>query len=261
MKITDIDCTVIYARRNTAFGRVTRTALGPASISEHALVRVQTDAGVTGLGEVCSVFEKKGRDYAEEINQKLAERLIDEDPFELTRHLTLMESLLPDSQPAHAAIDMALHDIVGKALDTPVYTLLGGIVRERIPLSYSIPFGTPDEMAGFAEARVAEGFRTVKVKIGQSHERDVEAVRRLGMDVYLDPLTERCFEVCPGGLTIEDERADSGVRSADIRRNERPRRNRAPIPCPHSSRSRSHRFWLWPQFNKLCFGYYKSLHY
>lgn len=179
MKITDIDCTVIYARRNTAFGRVTRTALGPASISEHALVRVHTDAGVTGLGEVCSVFEKKGRDYAEEINQKLAERLIDEDPFEITRHLSLMESLLPDSQPAHAAIDMALHDIVGKALDTPVYTLLGGKVRERIPLSYSIPFGTPDEMAGFAEARVAEGFRTVKVKIGQSHERDVEAVRRV----------------------------------------------------------------------------------
>ena len=115
MKITHIDCTVIYARRNTAFGRVTRTALGPASISEHALVRVHTDAGVTGLGEVCSVFEKKGRDYAEEINQKLAERLIDEDPFEITRHLSLMESLLPDSQPAHAAIDMALHDIVDPA--------------------------------------------------------------------------------------------------------------------------------------------------
>ena len=51
-----------------------------------------------------------------------------------------METLLPGSQPAHAAIDMALHDIVGKALDTPVFNLIGGKVRERIALSYSIPF-------------------------------------------------------------------------------------------------------------------------
>ena len=39
---------------------------------------------------------------------------------------------------------------------------------------------------------------------------DVEAVRRSGLDVYLEPLTERCLEVCPGGLTIEDEHAPPG---------------------------------------------------
>ena len=179
MKITNIECTVIYAKRRGAFGGVARTALGAASVSEHAVVRVDTDAGVCGIGEVCSVFAKKGRDYAKEIEETLAPPLIDADPFQITHLLTTMETLLPGSQPAHAAIDMALHDIVGKALDTPVFNLIGGKVRERIALSYSIPFGTPDEMAGFALERVAEGFGTVKVKIGQSHERDVEAVRRV----------------------------------------------------------------------------------
>ena len=179
MKITNIECTVVYARRRGAFGRVVRTALGAASISEHVVVRVETDAGITGIGEVCSVFEKKGRDYAVEIEEILAEVLVGQDAFQISHIVTTMESLLPDSQPAHASIDMALHDIVGKALDTPVFNLLGGKVRERVPLSYSIPFGTPDEMAEFALERVEEGFRTVKVKIGQSHERDVEAVRRV----------------------------------------------------------------------------------
>ena len=179
MKITNIECTVIYARRRGAFGKVVRTALGAASISEHAVVRVETDAGITGLGEICSVFEKKGRDYSTEIEQTLTQRLIGQDPFQISHLVTSMENLLPGSHPAHAAIDMALHDIVGKSLDTPVFNLLGGKVRERIALSYSIPFGTPDEMATFALERVEEGFRTVKVKIGQSHERDVEAVRRV----------------------------------------------------------------------------------
>ena len=69
MKITNIECTVIYAKRRGAFGGVARTALGAASVSEHAVVRVDTDAGVCGIGEVCSVFAKKGRDYAKEIEE------------------------------------------------------------------------------------------------------------------------------------------------------------------------------------------------
>ena len=42
---------------------------------------------------------------------------------------------------------------------------------------------------------------------------DVEAVRLCGLDTYLEPLSERCLELCPGGLTIEDERAPPGDES------------------------------------------------
>jgi muconate cycloisomerase len=72
---------------------------------------------------------------------------------------------------------MALWDIKGKALGTPVHDLLGGKVRERIPLSYSVPFGTPEQMAGYARARAAEGHRTIKVKVGSDDgPRDIAAV-------------------------------------------------------------------------------------
>ena len=60
-----------------------------------------------------------------------------------------------------------------------MYTLLGGKMRERIPLSYSVPHGEPEQMAEFALERAGEGFRTIKVKTGQGLERDAEAVRRV----------------------------------------------------------------------------------
>jgi muconate cycloisomerase len=72
---------------------------------------------------------------------------------------------------------MALFDLVGKELGQPIYNLLGGLVRESVPLSYSIPFGAPEEMAAFGAERAAQGFRTVKVKVGQEPRRDVEAAR------------------------------------------------------------------------------------
>jgi muconate cycloisomerase len=85
---------------------------------------------------------------------------------------------------------MALWDIVGKALGTPVYNLLGGKVRERVPLSYSIPFGTPEQMATFAVERVKAGHKTIKVKVGSENgPRDIAAVRdirdAIGPDIKL----------------------------------------------------------------------------
>jgi L-alanine-DL-glutamate epimerase-like enolase superfamily enzyme len=72
---------------------------------------------------------------------------------------------------------MSLWDIAGKALGTPVYKLLGGMVRERIPLSYSVPWGEPAQMAEFARERVAAGHRTIKVKVGNDAATDIAAVR------------------------------------------------------------------------------------
>jgi muconate cycloisomerase len=189
MKIVDIECTVVYAKRRQIFGRPVVTGLGAVATSEYAFVEVKTDAGITGVGEIASVFDKKGAQLALEVEKHLAPLLVDQDPFKIAHLNTAMRLALPNSEPALAGVDMALHDIAGKALETPVYNLLGGLSRERIALSYSIPFGTPDETAQFASECVAEGFRTVKLKIGRTHDRDVECVRRVreavGPDVTL----------------------------------------------------------------------------
>lgn len=179
MKISNIRTAVVYGRRKRAYGRVTKTALGPADISEYALVFVDSDEGVSGVGEISSVFTRRGRLLARDVDEVLAPALIGLDPRDITRAAAAMETALAGSEMAKAGVEMALWDILGKALGVPVYRLLGGKVRDSVPLSYSIPFGEPDEMAEFAAARAKEGFRTVKVKVGQDADRDVAAVRQV----------------------------------------------------------------------------------
>jgi muconate cycloisomerase len=73
---------------------------------------------------------------------------------------------------AKAAIDVALHDAIGKIYGVPVYQLLGGKVREDAALAHSI--GIMDADAAAREA--AEGITTIKVKIGVEAERDIKVV-------------------------------------------------------------------------------------
>lgn len=176
MKIKKIDCIVVHGYRRKVFGRDSYTALGRGDVSKHALVLVETDAGITGIGEIASCFTRRGALLAAEVEEVLVPLLIGEDPRELSRLVERMDAALYGSEPAKAGVEMALWDILGKDLGAPVYRLLGGKVRDRIPLSHSITFGAPEEMAAFAAERVAEGFRTVKAKVGQGHDRDVAAI-------------------------------------------------------------------------------------
>ena len=74
-------------------------------------------------------------------------------------------------------VAQALFDIAGKYLQCPATQLLGGRVRDSIPLSHSIPWGSPEEMAAMASEKQAAGFGTVKCKVGQGVEKDAAAVR------------------------------------------------------------------------------------
>lgn len=180
MKITAVRVVPVWCPRKRAYGGVTRTALGPAAISDYAIVFVETDAGITGLGEVDSVFKRRGKLLQTDLEVALVPAVLGEDPFRIAYLVQKMDRALDGVEEAKAAIEMALWDIVGKALKTPVYNLLGGKVRERIPLSYSIPFGQPAEMAAFGLERARAGHRTVKVKVGSGDDaRDIEAVAKI----------------------------------------------------------------------------------
>ena len=157
MKITAVVTTPVRVRRLRAYGTVTRTALGYADISEHGIVQVHTDEGLTGLGELSSVFARRGPLLCRDVDERLGPVLVGRDPLAITGALRAMETALPDGQLAIAGVEMALWDIAGKALGVPVHTLLGGKVRDRIPLSYSIPHGEPEQMAEYALARAGEG--------------------------------------------------------------------------------------------------------
>ncbi|MBI2154279.1 MAG: mandelate racemase/muconate lactonizing enzyme family protein [Candidatus Rokubacteria bacterium] len=101
------------------------------------------------------------------------------DVFDLEAIHDRMDQVLPAHLFAKAGIDLALHDLMGKLLGVPVHRLLGGRFRDRIPLSGG-PIGllgSPEAAAERAARLVAEGFRTVKLKIGAPDGRDEDTVR------------------------------------------------------------------------------------
>lgn len=177
MKITQIRTVPVWCPRRRAFGGVTRTALGPAAVSDYTIVFIDSDEGITGIGEVSSVFKRRGALLRHDIDKALAPAVIGEDPSRIAYLVQKMDQALDGSEEAKAGIEMALWDILGKSLGAPVYRLLGGKVRDRIPLSYSVPFGEPEQMAGFALERVRAGHRTIKVKVGNEPATDIAAVR------------------------------------------------------------------------------------
>src|SRR6476659_7399705 len=138
MKITSVRTIPVWCPRRRPYGGVTVTALGPAAISDYTVVFIDTDAGITGLGEVDSVFKRRGRLLRNDLEQALIPAVVGEDPTRIAHLVHKMDRALDGVEEAKAGIEMALWDILGKSLNVPVYKLLGGKVRDRIPLSYSI---------------------------------------------------------------------------------------------------------------------------
>jgi muconate cycloisomerase len=99
------------------------------------------------------------------------------------RHLDVVHSAMDAAVKGHpyakAAIDIACHDIAGKAAGVPVYCLLGGRHRDGIEVTHSLGIMAIDKCLEEAQAAVSEGIRTLKCKTGLDPERDVELVRRL----------------------------------------------------------------------------------
>ena len=179
MRITRIEATPYSPPLLQFFGRNVKIGFGEINNLEFGLVRIHTDEGIVGCGEISNVFAPSGGAQCRIVNDLLAPRLLGEEPAHIARIHALMDLAIDGMEPAKAGIDMALYDIVGKALNVPVHVLLGGQVRDNIPLSFSIMFGSTEEMAGLASDLVRDGFKTVKVKVGQGGDADEEAIRAI----------------------------------------------------------------------------------
>jgi len=132
------------------------------------VVKVYTDEGVVGLGEGGS---------EEVIGNLYTPKLIGEDPFDVERIHEKLGKNLYDEPASRAAVDAALLDIMGKALKVPVYRLLGGRYRDRIPVAWVIGWKSPEETAAEALKYFNRGFRTLKLKVGIALDVDVARVK------------------------------------------------------------------------------------
>ncbi len=158
-------------------------------IGRHAIVRIDTDDGLTGWGEAPAGLTWGGARmsyYGESpvtvrhiVGDVLMPALIGADPRDIGPVHRRMDALVKGHPYAKAAIDIACWDIAGKAAGVPVHTLLGGRHRDGLELAHSLGIMPADQAVDEAEQAVAEGARTIKCKTGLDPERDVQIVRLL----------------------------------------------------------------------------------
>ncbi len=145
------------------------------------LVRVETDEGVTGIGEACPAYEFTGEtlwSVQDVTGEYLGPSVIGRDPFDIEAIHRVWERELftVGNQAARAAVEMALWDIQGKALGRPLHDLVGGRTRDGVKEVVAFGWDEPETLAAKTRAMVAEGVAVFKIKVGDAPERDEQRV-------------------------------------------------------------------------------------
>ena len=211
MKITRVEAT--WLQVPIPEDRQHVSDFGRATTFDTALVRVQTDAGITGVGEA-KVSAGSPGDYhgvVAIINHEFGPGLVGHDPRNIARiwehlysgtrahyalargHVFPAMSRRGASISAISGIDIALWDILGKSLNAPVWQLLGGRKSECMPAYASGGWANAQQIGAQLEGYVGQGgFKAVKMRVGvfdgsptASAERVVAARAALGPGIDL----------------------------------------------------------------------------
>jgi cis-L-3-hydroxyproline dehydratase len=167
------DLTYVHGRYVMSGGRVIETLAS-------TVVRVTTDAGVEGFGEVCPL----GPAYlpahvggARAALHELAPAVIGLDAGNLAAVNRAMDRALMGHGYAKSAIDTACWDALGRSVGRPVCDLLGGRLTDSFPLYFAVPLASVEEMTEYVEARRAEGIHRFQLKIGADPYEDAARTR------------------------------------------------------------------------------------
>jgi muconate cycloisomerase len=155
------------------------TGSTPVTASEFGIVRIASDDGCVGLGEISITYPRIGFSLCHAARKLVAPRLLGLDPRRAPELLAMIDTILAGEISApyiRAAFEMALLDWSGRQAGVALYRLLGGMARERVPLAWGIYQKSPEEMAADAAAAVAAGYHAVKLKVGRRLDDDIAAV-------------------------------------------------------------------------------------
>jgi L-alanine-DL-glutamate epimerase-like enolase superfamily enzyme len=152
----------------------------PSPVLEYLLVRIETDEGVSGTGEATvdiGFFGQTLEEVQAAIEDYLGPQLLGKDPFDREHLMWVID--FRENSVAKAGIDLALHDLLGKALGVPVSVLIGGRQASRVPVAVEIAGGPPDDMAQACLAFMERGVRAFKPKIGGDPDQDADRLHAI----------------------------------------------------------------------------------
>jgi len=170
MKITNVTVTVVEVPQIAPIAPY-RSHVRTSSTTMKGIVQVETDEGISGLGEhnVNFLPDISGR----EMQHDAEEWLIGRDP----QNIEAFHRDCPLETRLKCGIELALWDICGKAAGLPVAVLLGGILRSEIELAACMGIQSYDRAGEIASLYVEQGYSTLKTKAGSDMEEDFNMVR------------------------------------------------------------------------------------
>ena len=179
MKITKVEVVPITVPYKMPF----RQSWGGRSAGNYIIVKITTDEGITGVGSGAVLDPRHSGESQGSALSNIAYivpiALLGEDPFNTEKVMNKINTLLYGNWLTKAPIDFALYDLKGKALGIPVYQLLGGLCRERVPLEFIISLDSPDAMVKMAKRYKDAGFAGVKIKFGGDPNLDIERFKKV----------------------------------------------------------------------------------
>ena len=147
-----------------------------------SIVRIRTDEGFTGYGEVCPLGSAYIESYPEGVPAgvlALGRVLIGMDPRGTDVINGVMDRTLAGHLYLKSPLDIACWDILGKSAGLPLSVLLGGTFVRDYPLYRAISQQSPDAMADDVEKYRSEGYRRFQLKVGGNPDEDVRRVEKV----------------------------------------------------------------------------------
>jgi L-alanine-DL-glutamate epimerase-like enolase superfamily enzyme len=186
-------------------------------VFDSTIVRIETDEGITGHGEVCPLGPVYLPAYAEGARagiQVLAPALLGQNPTQLAKLNRHMDATLKGHPYVKSALDIACWDILGQATGQPVCNLLGGRYGDDFLLYRAISQEAPEAMAGKVAGYRAEGYRKFQLKVGGDPETDIERIRAVSAQLQRGDVL--IADANTGWLMHQAARVVRAVRDIDV---------------------------------------------
>jgi L-alanine-DL-glutamate epimerase-like enolase superfamily enzyme len=156
-------------------------SLGAQNDVQNIIVIIRTKDGCTGYGECSPYMSINGEsiDTCFIVGQYFAKVLAAENALNIGGCIELMDKTIYGNSSIKSAFDIALHDIAAQHSGVPVYKFLGGEKNKVLETDYTISIGDPQKMKLDAIKIKEQGFPSVKVKLGETKEKDLERIKSI----------------------------------------------------------------------------------
>ena len=156
-------------------------SLGPIHEVQNVVVIIRTADGCTGYGECSPYMTINGEsvDTCFIVAQYFAKVLKGKNALDIAACMDVMDKTIYGNTSIKSAFDIALHDIAGQHAGVPIYKLLGGENNKVLETDMTVSIGDPQKMKADAIRFKEQGFPAIKVKLGESLEKDVARIKAI----------------------------------------------------------------------------------